>query len=513
MTHSLNKLMKNIPYEVITGKEDIEFSSGIVCDSRNISEGCVFVCIHGHIFDAHRYIPEAVEKGAKAIIVSEDQDVFSDEELISLSERAGVAFLRVPDTRLALAIMSSSFFENPADQLELVGITGTKGKTTTSYMVHNILAEAGKDVGLIGTVSYIVSGEVKPASRTTPEAFELQSMLSDMVKSGSEICVMEVSSLGLVFERVHGCRFRVGAFTNLYTDHISQSEHVDMRDYLDAKLRIFEQSNCAVVNEDCTVGKEVAEYAGKFGPVYTFGINDYSDCRAGSLKTVRKKGVIGTEFFVTSPWYNGKVFVALPGRFNVHNALCAIAISGIFEIPFAAVRDALATVTVPGRIQMIPNNRNITILVDYAHNAASLEILLSTLREYCNGRLITVFGCGGNRSKTRRTEMGAVSGKFSDLTFVTTDNPRGEEPGDIIRDILEGLRPTGGAHRIEPDRTAAIQMAIAEAKDDDFVIIAGKGHENYQIFKDKTIHFDDVEVAGEALIRLNEENGRVGRDA
>ncbi|MDD4094784.1 MAG: UDP-N-acetylmuramoyl-L-alanyl-D-glutamate--2,6-diaminopimelate ligase [Oscillospiraceae bacterium] len=507
MAHSLISLIKDVHYELISGTTDKSVSS-IVYDSRKVTPGCVFVCIHGHVYDSHQYIPDGLEKGASVIVVSSDQDLYLADDFQEMSEKFGAAFIATEDTRIALAQMSMAFFDEPSKKLELIGITGTKGKTTTTYMVHGIFTAAGKKSGMIGTIANISAGEVKQADRTTPEAFDLQKMLSEMVEAGSDSCVMEVSSLGLQFDRVYGCEFLVGAFTNLHLDHISQTEHADMREYLNAKLIIFEQSKNAVVNFDCSVGREVAEYAKRFGPVYTYGLSEECECRAESIRRVRKKGITGTEFLLKSPWFSGNVFVALPGLFNVFNALCAIAISGICGISFEAIREALGKITVPGRLQMIPNLRNITVLVDYAHNAASLEILLETLREYCHGRLITVFGCGGNRSTTRRSEMGEVSGRLSDLTVVTSDNPRNEEPMEIIQGILSGMERTSGAFIIEPDRKTAIEKAIVEARPEDFVIIAGKGHENYQIFKDQTIHFDDAEVAAEILGHMSDtQNG------
>ncbi|MBN1891864.1 MAG: UDP-N-acetylmuramoyl-L-alanyl-D-glutamate--2,6-diaminopimelate ligase, partial [Clostridiales bacterium] len=478
MKHSLGSLLKKTKHETIVGNKD-RYVDRLEYDSRAVTPGCLFVCIHGQSFDAHRYIPDVVENGASVIVVSNDQDVYGTEELKRISNQSGVTFVSVEDTRIALAQMSAAFFDYPADKLEMIGITGTKGKTTTTYMVHDIFTRAGRKTGMIGTVANVSADEIKPASRTTPEAVDLQRILSEMVEKGLDSCVMEVSSLGLQFDRVHGCVFSVGAFTNLYPDHISQTEHSDMTEYLNAKLHLFEQSKNAVINMDCPVGPEVADHAKKYCPVFSYGLAEDCDCRAEAIKRVRRSGMTGTEFSVISPWYRGNVFVALPGRFNVYNALCAIAISGLSCIPFAAVKEALEKVSVPGRLQMISNKRNITVLVDYAHNSASLEILLGTLREYCHGRLITVFGCGGNRSKSRRTEMGAVSGRISDLTIVTSDNPRKEEPMDIIRDILDGLEPTGGTYIVEPDRTTAIKLAILEANVDDFVVIAGKGHEDY----------------------------------
>lgn len=498
MNQLLSCLLEGMEYRLIAGKIDANVTA-VHYDSRNAQEGSLFVCIHGFIVDGHSFVPDVVAKKASVIVIQNDQTLYAEAELEKFSMAGGVTFIGVPDTRIGLAKISASFFGHPANQINLIGITGTKGKTTTTYMLHDIFVCAGKKPGLVGTVANIVSGEVRQASRTTPESYDLQMLLSEMVTAGDDSCIMEVSSQGLMLARVHGCSFSVGAFTNLYHDHISEHEHKNMEEYLNAKTFIFDQSSSGVVNADSPVSDQVIAYAKKRCPVYTYGLSENCDCTASEIRKASRRGIAGSEIVLTSPWYQGKLFIALPGKFNVYNALCAIAISGLCGIPFDAVKKSLARVTVPGRLQMIKNDISVTVLVDYAHNAASLEILLETLREDCRGRLITVFGCGGNRSKTRRTEMGEVSGRLSDLTIVTSDNPRNEEPGDIINDILSGLIGTSGKHVVEPDRKKAIEYAISNAVADDFVIIAGKGHENYQIFRDRTIHFDDVEVAEEII--------------
>ena len=387
--------------------------------------------------------------------------------------------------------------------MTLYGITGTKGKTTTTYLLRDILLEAGLGSGLLGTVSNVIGKKVIPASHTTPESYELQALLAEMVSEHLDNCVMEVSSQGLKLSRVHSCRFRVGAFTNLYHDHIGDTEHADMDEYLKAKLQIFDISEHGLINIDSSVAKQVIEYAQTRCVVHTYGIEKEADITATGLRKEQRSGSIGTTFSLKSPWYNGEIFICMPGRFNVYNALCAIGTAGIAGVPFDCVQRALAGAHVPGRIQSVPNPLALHVFVDYAHNAASLENLLFTLREYCQGRLITVFGCGGNRSKTRRFEMGEIAGKMSDITVITSDNPRKEDPLMIIEDILQGISKTTGTYLIEPDRREAIRLALSQLRKDDFVVIAGKGHENYQIFHDKTIHFDDAETA---LALINEMN-------
>ena len=495
---TLKSLAEDLEYDIICGQDTKEITS-VVYDSRKVTSGSLFVCICGFVSDGHRYISQALDKGASAVLIQESQEILTLPDLVKMASAKNAAVLSTPDTRRGLARVSAAFFEYPSRKLNLLGITGTKGKTTTSYMVRDIFEKAGRSTGLVGTVSNIVAGEVRQAERTTPESYDLQKLLFEMARKNSDSCVMEVSSQGLMLDRSYGCRFSVGAFTNLYHDHIGEHEHANMKEYLEAKLLLFDQSETGVINADADSFEKVLEYAQQRCPVYAYGIDNPCSVRAVKIHKDIQDGKIGTAFDLISPWYNELVFVAMPGKFNVYNALCAISVAGVCGIPFEAVREGLAGVSVPGRLQLVPHKGPFTVLVDYAHNAASLENLLDTLREYCSGRLITLFGCGGDRAKSRRYEMGEASGKRSDLTIITSDNPRSENPMDIIADILVGFTKTEGTYLLEPDRKAAISLALSLAQKDDFVIIAGKGHENYQIFKDQTIHFDDSETAAELL--------------
>lgn len=494
-----SELLEGLPHRFIAGDPHAEVTS-VVFDSRKVKPGSLFVCVKGFVTDGHDYLSSAIERGAVAILIDENQTKIPEPDLASLCLRSGVSVASSPSGRRALAHVSARFFGMPSEKLPLYGVTGTKGKTTTTYMIRDILLAQGLHSGLIGTVSNIVGGHAKNAERTTPESYDVQEMLDGMVKAKDDACVMEVSSQGLMLHRVYGCKFRVGAFTNLYHDHIGEHEHANMREYLDAKLLLFDSSDIGIVNLDCSVSDQVLAYAKSRCTVYTYSLEGEADVTASDLCLTTKDGRVGTEFYLRSPWFEGKLFVAMPGRFNVYNALCAAAVSGAAGIPFEAIRKGLSSVFVPGRLQSVPNTGSFHVLVDYAHNAASLESLLTTLREYCEGRLITLFGCGGDRARSRRFEMGEVSGKMSDLTVITSDNPRSEDPTAIIDDILVGFRKTSGKYLLEPDRRKAIALALSEAVPGDFVIIAGKGHENYQIFKDRTIHFDDAEEA-EAILR------------
>ncbi len=484
----LEELLKGLEDYTLTGDGKTQID-GIAHDSRKVREGSLFVAIEGFRADGHDYIAQAAASGAAAVMLRKD---------IPLE---GPVKIKVPDTRIGLAQVSCNFFGNPSRSLHLVGITGTKGKTTATYMIRSILKAAGIESGLIGTIINMIGERAVHTSRTTPESYELQSLLSECVDAGISHCVMEVSSQGLSLNRVYGCEYEIGVFTNLYNDHIGAGEHASFEEYRQAKAMLFDRSQNAVINIDADGAEQMIErvLANPCETLYTFGFSERAAVRAMDRRPVVSSNRIGTQFTLESPWYRGEVFVGMPGEFNVYNALCAIACAGILGIPFEAVAAGLATVTVRGRVQEVAAGRDFKVVVDYAHNAASLESLLRTLRGYVSGRLICVFGCGGDRAKSRRFEMGEVSGNFADLTVITSDNPRTEPPEKILEDIETGVRKTSGSYLKILDRTAAIREAIHCAGKGDMVVIAGKGHEDYQIFADRTIHYDDVEVAAKII--------------
>lgn len=481
---NLTKLLQGMEILESGGDLDVEIDS-IVYDSRKARRGSLFVCIRGYVTDGHLYISQALAQNVSAILV---QDTAAN---------VNVPWARVADTRKGLAHVANVFFNHPSKRLDLIGITGTKGKTTSTYMTKAIFDAAGRQTGLIGTIANIIGDSMAFASRTTPESYDLQALLDEMCDKGMETCVMEVSSQGLMLDRVYGCRFKTGAFTNLYHDHIGPHEHASMEEYLQAKLLLIRRCETAVINRDIEQYDKVRQAAA--AGYITYGLDEKCDVRAVNVRRTVAGGRVGSAISLHSPWYSGEIFVGMPGRFNVYNALAAVACAGLARIPFAAVERGLAEVTVPGRVQPIPGSQPFQVLVDYAHNAASLESLLLTLREYAQARLIVVFGNGGDRARSRRFEMGEVAGKMADLTIITSDNPRTEDPLAIIADIITGISPTGGKYLVEPDRASAIRLAIEQAGQGDLIIIAGKGHENYQIFKDRTIHFDDAEVAAAVL--------------
>lgn len=486
--------------ELLSGLEILEGSGAadinidnIVYDSRKARQGSLFVCVDGYVTDGHKYIGQACAQGVSGFLLQKPLDQLDDKTRQALEQ---VSWARVSDTRIGLAHVSDRFFGHPSGKLDLIGITGTKGKTTTAYMVRAILKAAGRQTGLIGTVANMIGDKVMYASRTTPESYDLQALLDEMTAVGIDSCVMEVSSQGLKLNRVYGCEFRAGVFTNLYEDHIGPHEHADMEEYLQSKLLLFDVSNDRIVNRDIDIYERVGRSAGEH---ISYGLDSKSDVRAQDLRRTIEKGIAGTSFFLQTPWFEGNVFVAMPGSFNVSNALAAAAVCGSLGIGLDSIRAGLSNVSVPGRVQSVSTKGNFQIVVDYAHNAASLEKLLETLRSYVDNRLIVVFGNGGDRARSRRFEMGETAGRMADFTVITSDNPRTEDPMAIIQDILTGIKPTGGKYEVVPDRREAIAYAIDLAEPGDMIIIAGKGHETYQIFKDETIHFDDAETASELL--------------
>lgn len=486
---NLSQLINGLDVLAIKGDPYIEIEN-IAYDSRKvIKKGSLFVCIEGFVNDGHQYIPQAIEAGVAAIMTQKDSDT------------GGAVCVKVKDARIGLAHTSTIFFDHPSRKLKLIGITGTKGKTTAAFMTRSIFKEAGGKTGIIGTVTNMIDDKVVYSSRTTPESYDLQSFIDDCVHDGIDTCIMEVSSQGLSLNRVYGCEYDIGVFTNFYNDHIAPGEHENLQEYLNAKAMLFDMVKNAVVNIDADQSSfiidRVRSHPGT--PLYTIGLTADAMVRAVQMETKIENNRIGTRFLLESPWYNMSVFVGMPGRFNVYNALCAIACAGIAGLPSDAVVKGLATITVKGRVQPVITNRGFQIIVDYAHNAASLENLLMTLRASIPGRLICVFGCGGDRARSRRFEMGEVSGRLANLSVITSDNPRTENPDAILADIEVGVKKTTGEYIKFSDRTDAIKYAITNAKDGDMVIIAGKGHENYQMFADKTIHYDDVEVAVKIL--------------
>ena len=480
----LKQLIEDMDYEVLAGRVDTEVTT-LVYDSRKVEKGSVFVCISGSVRDAHDFIPDVVAKGAAAVIVEKD---------VELQE--GVTYIKVANSRLALACMSAAYFDHPARKLKTIGITGTKGKTTTTYMVKLILESAGIKTGLIGTIESIVGEKRIPSANTTPESYRVQELFHEMVEAGLDAVVMEVSSQALMLHRVSGFTFDIGVFTNLEPDHIGENEHKDFADYMHCKSLLFRQCKLGIFNGDSEHLEGILK--GHTCEVETFGYGKNNDLVADGVELKKDHGALGVRYHV-SGLMNFDVEVNVPGSFSVYNSLTAIAICHHFGVDVEKIKHALLHVSVKGRIEIVPVTKRYTIMIDYAHNAMALESLLTTLREYEPGRLVCMFGCGGNRAKSRRYEMGEVSSRLADLTVVTSDNPRNEEPMDIINDILVGVHKADGAYVTIPDRKEAIAYCMKNAQDGDIIVLAGKGHEDYQEICGVKHHMDERELIADII--------------
>ena len=486
-----NELLKELEYECIKGSVDVEVSE-VVNDSRKVTKGCLFLCIEGANFDAHTIAAEVVEAGAAVLVISKE---------VEIPEDAQVTLIRVADTRYAMAFIAAAYYGNPADSMKIIGVTGTKGKTTTSYLVKSILENAGHKVGLVGTIETIIGDKCIPASNTTPESLLLQQYFKEMKDAGCDTVVMEVSSQGLMLHRTQGFVFDYGIFTNMEPDHIGPNEHTSFEHYMACKGMLFKQCKVGIVNCDDKHWKTVLE--GHTCELETYGFSEEADLRASDLKLVTGAGFLGIDFKV-SGILNMDAKAQLPGKFSAYNALTAIAICRHFDVKEEDIQKALLEAKAKGRIEMTKVSDDFTLMIDYAHNAMSLESLLTTLKEYNPNRLVCLFGCGGNRSKLRRYEMGEVSGKLADLTIITSDNPRFEEPQDIIDDIKTGIAKTTGSYVEISDRKEAIRYAITHGEKGDIIVLAGKGHEDYQEIKGVKYPMDERILIREIL----EENAK-----
>ncbi|MCR5774717.1 MAG: UDP-N-acetylmuramoyl-L-alanyl-D-glutamate--2,6-diaminopimelate ligase [Lachnospiraceae bacterium] len=479
-------LLAELEYSILSGDiEDTEITD-IVMDNRKLVDGCLFVCISGANHDGHDFAEEAAQKGARVLVTEKD---------VKLSGDLPVAVVRVGSTRKALAYISAAYFDHPADRLNTIGVTGTKGKTTTTYLIKHMLENAGHKVGLIGTIETIIGEKHIPSLNTTPESLTLQRYFYEMTEAGIDSVVMEVSSQALMLHRTDGFIFDIGVFTNISPDHIGANEHKDFEDYLHCKSLLFSQCGIGIVNGDDEHTPEIIKEA--TCKIERIGLEDGNDIKAVGTELVNGGSYLGVRF-KTEGLISGSFKCDMPGSFTVYNALCAIAVCRHYDVSEEMMNRALQSAKVKGRIEMIPVSPDYTLMIDYAHNAMALESLLTTLKEYEPGRLVTVFGCGGNRARDRRFDMGEVSGRLSDLSIITSDNPRFEEPEAILDDIETGIKKTGGEYVRIIDRKEAIAYAIGNAKPGDVIILAGKGHEDYQEIKgvkhpmDERVLIDEV---------------------
>lgn len=477
-------MLERVEYECISGTTDVEITQ-VVNDSRKAGPGALFLCIRGAVVDGHTFADAVVKQGARALVVEEEVDV-----------PEGVTVIKVADSRYAMALIAAAWYGHPASQLKVIGITGTKGKTTTTYMVKSILENAGYKVGLIGTIESIIGDEVIPSANTTPESLTVQEYFRRMLDAGCDCAVMEVSSQGLKLHRTAGFTFEIGIFTNIEPDHIGPNEHASFEEYLECKSRLLRQCRIGIVNADDPHLDQII--AGHTCTLETFGFSPEADLRARDARMVSRPGYLGVAYQVEG-LMNFPVEIDIPGRFSIYNSLTAIAVCRHFQATQDDIIKALKKAKVKGRTEMVKVSDEFTLMIDYAHNAMSLESLLETLKEYHPHRLVCLFGCGGNRSRLRRFEMGEVSGRLADLTIITSDNPRFEDPMDIIADIREGMKKTDGKYVEIPDRKEAIAYAIHHGEPGDIIVLAGKGHENYQEIKGKKYPMDERDLIRDIL--------------
>lgn len=485
----LQYLLENLEAKEIIGDQKVKINK-IEYDSKKIEKGDLFVAINGLKEDGHDYINEAIENGATAVIVNKDYEINNDNK---------VTFVKVEDSRIALAVVASAYYDNPASKLKIIGITGTKGKTTTAYMIRDILLASGKKTGMIGTIFNTYADKQIEATRTSPESLDLQKLLKDMVDSDIEYVVMEVSSHALDLKRVYGIRYIIGVFTNLSQDHLDY--HKTMENYLDAKAKLFENSDFAIINAD---------------DIYTPRLEKKINCRIAKYGLDNEANITAVDLRINNNFVDFKMYINkmlqtvtinIPGRYTVYNALAAIAVTSMLGAQMDGILMALNNVRVPGRSEVVDINKTFAVIVDYAHSPASLEAILVNTKRYAKGRIICVFGCGGDRDEEKRPLMGEISGKYADFTVITTDNPREENPKKIMKEIENGIKKTRGLYKIIENRKEAIKFAMRIAWKNDTIIIAGKGHETYQLLKgNKKIRFDERKIVKEIAEEMPDKN-------
>ncbi len=483
------ELIESLDSCYLSGLEDFEVR-GISCNSKQVCDNFIFVAIEGTHIDGHKFIKEAIDKGARIVIVQSS--------VISHQSSEKVFFIRVNDTRKALACLAARFYENPSSKTKVVGITGTNGKTTITYLIESLLKEAGLLPAVIGTVNYRFKDKIIPSKNTTPGPVELQSFLADTVQENINYVIMEVSSHALAQDRTGAIDFHSAIFTNLTQDHLDY--HKTLEDYFQVKAKLFKDmkyGSFAVINNDDKYGKRLRELI-RGSEIITYAIENEADIMACDIKL----DISHTEFTLRAIKKEINFKTRLIGRHNIYNILASFAWAFKEGLDPTVIKSALERFNfIPGRLEKIICQKDFTVFVDYAHTEDALTNVIGALRQIFGNRIIVVFGCGGERDKTKRPKMGRAASELSDYIIITNDNPRSEDPQEIIEDIIKGIRKDN--YFIIPDRKEAIAKSLSLAKAGDIVLIAGKGHETYQISKNQTIHFDDREVVKECLESMN----------
>ena len=480
----LKDILKDSEFEMLKGSLDIEIS-GIEQDSRKIKDGNIFIAIEGFTVDGHNYIEEAIANGANCIIVEKNANIRNKD----------ITILKVVDSELAMARYSSIFYGKPSNKLDLIGITGTNGKTSITYLLKAIFDSAGEKTGIIGTMGTVVDEKQLENINTTPDSLTIQKYLKSMVDADTKYCAMEVSSHALDLKRVEYMDFQIGVFTNLTEDHLDY--HKTMEKYFKSKLNLFNKTKkYNIINIDDSYGRRILEEVNNPTSFITYGIDKEADIYATDILYNNK----GVSFVLNTPQGSIPVNLNLLGKFSVYNALAASACGIAYGLSLSHIKNGLESVEgIKGRFEMVPIDKDFTVIIDFAHTPDGLEKVLSTIDQFAEGRKIVLFGAGGNRDKSKRPIMGETVAKYADLSIITSDNPRYEDPDGIIQDIVVGVKKLGGNYITITDRRKAIEYALENARPKDIILLAGKGHETYTIIKDKVFPFDEKEIVLDIL--------------